>query len=139
MNSMYPMPCSMCQELKNRNEFVRCSTVKRGHKLYCKVCHASRMKTYDRSEVYVEKRKPWNRHHISEEYYIELLNKFDGQCWICQASQATVVDHDHNCCPQTYSCGACVRGMLCSSCNTALGLFKDNKDTLTNALNYLQL
>src|SRR4029077_2130187 len=31
------------------------------------------------------------------------------------------VDHDHNCCPGAHSCGKCIRGILCGTCNSALG------------------
>jgi hypothetical protein len=31
-----------------------------------------------------------------------------------------------------------VRGLLCSACNTALGLFKDNIRYLANAIVYLE-
>lgn len=44
-----------------------------------------------------------------------------GVCTLCRAaSEYLVVDHDHSCCP-TGSCGKCVRGVVCSPCNTRLG------------------
>ena len=37
-------------------------------------------------------------------------------------SQGFNIDHDHNCCGKGgLSCGKCIRGMLCTSCNTGLG------------------
>ena len=31
------------------------------------------------------------------------------------------IDHDHSCCPESRSCGQCIRGVICSGCNTMLG------------------
>ncbi len=31
-----------------------------------------------------------------------------------------------------------IRGLLCSNCNQALGKFKENLETLINAINYLK-
>ena len=57
---------------------------------------------------------------------------FDSQGRCCVLCGATVsgskgwqTDHDHSCCAGVKSCGRCVRGILCWSCNTGLGKFKD--------------
>lgn len=52
------------------------------------------------------------------------------------------VDHDHACCGFRPSqghrlCGKCVRGLLCRSCNTALGLVKDDPAVLLRLAEYL--
>ncbi len=50
------------------------------------------------------------------------------------------VDHDHECCPHdknSKKCGKCIRGLLCVSCNSGLGLFSDNVSYLNNAIIYL--
>lgn len=49
-----------------------------------------------------------------------------------------VVDHDHACCPLArYSCGKCVRGVICGNCNMALGLLRDSPAAARAAAGYL--
>ena len=80
----------------------------------------------------------FSRHKITKEHYEMLMSKYNGKCWICKESSAVAIDHDHNCCNDTRSsCGKCVRGVLCNNCNTAIGLFKDNKSYIVAALEYL--
>ena len=81
----------------------------------------------------------FKRHNITKEIYDSLLNKYDGKCWICKEIKASVIDHDHSCCTGVWSCGKCVRGVLCSNCNTAIGLLKDSKELLNEAKKYLNL
>lgn len=65
-----------------------------------------------------------------------------GRCSICgnvdPNGKALSVDHDHLCCPGTTSCGSCVRGLLCSLCNRAIGLMRDNPQYLRSAAEYLE-
>jgi hypothetical protein len=63
-----------------------------------------------------------------------------GVCAVpgCGAGGVLHIDHDHECCPGTYSCGECVRGLICGNCNTGLGLFGDDVARITGAADYLQ-
>lgn len=71
-----------------------------------------------------------------EEYNTLFLNQ-KGCCSICEVHQldltdprALAVDHNHT--------TGKVRGLLCSTCNKALGLFNDSIDLLMKATNYLK-
>ncbi|MGW7450843.1 endonuclease VII domain-containing protein [Streptomyces sp. NPDC054787] len=53
-----------------------------------------------------------------------------GTCLLCRTAPAEHVDHDH----QTGK----VRGVLCFSCNAALGQFKDRPDVIRRAAAYVE-
>lgn len=85
----------------------------------------------------------YTKYGISEKIFNELRKDQNYRCKVCkkhesEMNRAFAVDHDHSCCSSRQkSCGNCVRGLLCTNCNTALGHFKDSKDILENARNYL--
>lgn len=72
---------------------------------------------------------------ISQADYDALLSKQNYVCAICgnkETSKYKYLSVDH--CHYTKK----VRGLLCSHCNKGLGLFKDNTQTLQNAITYLE-
>ena len=75
------------------------------------------------------------RYQISVEKYQEMLANQNYVCAICKQKETTVikgqtislaVDHDHSCCPGRKSCGKCVRGLLCKSCNLLIARIENN-------------
>lgn len=68
---------------------------------------------------------------ITPEIYKEMLEKRGGVCDICKQASSIKLQIDH--CHLTKK----VRGLLCGSCNMALGLMKDDIIILSNAINYL--
>ncbi|MFA5387338.1 MAG: endonuclease domain-containing protein [Candidatus Paceibacterota bacterium] len=79
-----------------------------------------------------------SRYRLSVPQIIELDAK--TECDICGAprDEAFAIDHDHGCCPSYGSCGKCVRGVLCRSCNTLLGQ-AEKPGWLESATSYLHL
>lgn len=72
------------------------------------------------------------RYNISKDDYNDLLDNQNNRCPICGkelTDRNTHIDHNH----ETNS----VRGLLCSTCNTGLGKFKDSQDNLFKAMKYL--
>ena len=79
------------------------------------------------------------RYGITLDIYEKMVEERGGRCDICGKvpEKRLHVDHDHSCCPGRRSCGKCIRGLLCSRCNLALGGFDDSIELLQSALIYL--
>lgn len=67
----------------------------------------------------------------------QLIEMLAGGCEACGATEKLVVDHDHSCCPGKNSCGACVRGILCSPCNLAEGILNGDPARAIALTNYM--
>ena len=107
---------------------------------YCSVCKMIRDKQYredhpEKFKVYQNNCRRRKSYGISPEQYKNLWEIQNGKCGICfselKGDRTTHIDHNH-------STGN-VRGLLCHHCNTALGLFKEDWSTISNALNYLEI
>lgn len=70
-------------------------------------------------------------HNVESSVLLEWMTK--PSCALCGrrlytgrggGMAAFAVDHDHRCCAGGKSCGRCVRGLLCSTCNISLGHYE---------------
>lgn len=67
------------------------------------------------------------------ELYDELICRNPG----CNSTERLSLDHDHSCCNGQRSCGKCVRGWLCNTCNSALGLLGEDRNRISGLIDYL--
>ena len=122
--------CGACRELKFRTDFVKNRSSKSGYGSYCKVCHneishRNRERQHGSSRNYLIRL----RYGVDPAFVDAALEEQQGLCAICRQRRARHVDHDH--------AGGFVRGVLCFSCNGALGQFAENTERLHRALQYL--
>lgn len=133
--------CSRCSEIKPLSEFSNSKHSKDGKKAGCKACQ----KLYNDKWHIANKDKKadsnrwWmigNKYNLTKEQYLAMLTEQNSCCKICHTHQDEnthgylYVDHCHT--------TNIVRGLLCRSCNSMLGMAKDDIDILTNAIKYLK-
>lgn len=101
---------------------------------HCKVCARDDQVWYRRLAKY----------GLSYDDIIELFEEQEYACKLCRcellvdARYGFTVDHDHSCCPGEYTCGKCIRAILCSDCNKGLGFFKDSPDVMRAAADFIE-
>jgi hypothetical protein len=114
--------CTDCGQAKVLGEFYKDNRGALGVMARCKSCHKTK----------VAGNNTLKRTGVSPEKYAELLFLQGGVCAICKGEcyKKLSVDHDH----ETGE----VRGLLCHSCNTAVGLLLDDPQRLEAAAAYLR-
>lgn len=123
--------CARCKEIKSISDFGRNRANSSGLTTYCRPCHNAvmaeiKVKHHGSTRSYHLKR----RYGLSEEEVAALSKRHGDLCMVCLHRRPLHVDHDH-------ATGE-VRGMLCFSCNGALGQFKDDAAVMRQAVDYLE-
>jgi len=67
---------------------------------------------------------------LTREAFDAMVDAQGGRCRICGRNADLVVDHEHG--------SMLVRGLLCGTCNSALGLFGDDPVVIEAAARYLR-
>jgi len=135
--------CKICKKEKSLNEFyeTKRNGVAYGYHGKCKECYVKKQQeNYDPLKKRNENLK--RCYGITLNEYNEMLEKQNGKCAICGTTETKgrksgrgggadvfAVDHCHD--------TGDVRGLLCHSCNRAMGLLGDNTHILQKMIEYL--
>lgn len=140
--------CYKCNRLLSLENYHKSVSRKDGYHNKCKECcreysiqnreHRTKLA---RSRYTTDvSRKNWHRslkrmYGITHKEYEEMDINQHGKCLICgihkdNTGRRLYVDHCH----ETKK----IRGLLCSNCNTILGMSKDNIKVLKSAITYLE-
>ena len=134
--------CSDCKLEKSLNNFAK-ATGRHSHGKHniCKPCVTIRTKNWakenpEKNSIRARKCSLKKKYNMSLEEYDELLKSQNRICKICKGSKNRndkflCVDHDH-------ATGK-IRGLLCHDCNLLIGIAKENKSILENAIEYLTI
>ena len=127
--------CTNCKDMKDLNRFYFRINKKTETKYY----QASCMECQNLYDYKTDKNHKLKKAYgITLDDYNKLLSKQKNKCSICEIdnngkyrnkTRAFAVDHCH--------ITNKIRGLLCSDCNVALGLLKDNTIYLQSAIKYL--
>jgi hypothetical protein len=112
--------CRDCDETKSLAEWHTNRASRDGYAAYCIPCTAKRGR-----ESYFRR-----KYGLSQEELSDRLAQQKGVCCICLNRAAVHVDHDH--------VTGTVRGVLCFTCNAALGQFQDDPEIIRRAADYLE-
>lgn len=74
------------------------------------------------------------KHDMDFNIIIPLLDK---GCQVCGTKKQLSLDHNHEICSSKKVCEKCFRGILCMSCNTALGSLKNDRERLESMIKYI--
>jgi hypothetical protein len=130
--------CCHCRQMKDKDQFSRHTCRPDGLRDYCKDCHKIARKDWEKKNP--DKVRMYARRKARRKYYMstygltveerETLFEENGQrCEVCEGTESLVIDHCHK--------TGKVRGVLCGSCNLALGFLKDKPSLAFKAGLYL--
>ena len=136
--------CSTCRQDLPHSEFQRNAVKPDGLQNNCKVCKKAATqkwaaKNAEHVAAHARSKHLNNTYGISPEEYAKRLAAQNGLCAICRQPESSThwkgkrmmlhIDHDH-------ATGE-VRGLLCHSCNTGIGLLQESPALLLAAHAYL--
>lgn len=130
--------CRKCGEAKPASFFHKHSKTKDKLSPYCKSCANARASQHYKSNPF----RRWcfnvkRLYGITAIQYFMILDQQGGKCAVCGGDEIDSKRNDRMPVDHCHETGR-VRGILCTSCNRAIGLMKDNAAIMRKAATYLE-
>jgi len=134
--------CKVCKVEKELEKFAKNKICKLGVEHTCRTCATQRGILWERTNIEARKNAYMKyTYGITAVQYNSMRDAQGNICDICKKPETVihkkynkvkdlVVDHNHS--------NGAVRGLLCTRCNTAIGLFKEDIESLESAILYLR-
>jgi hypothetical protein len=139
-NSSTHKVCPKCGVKKERSEYHKDKNRNDGLAGFCKECLVAKNKKWrennpDKVKEHMSSRIWYKRkinYGLTKEQFFEIMKIQEEKCAICGTGidERCHVDHCHN--------TNVIRGLLCNTCNTGIGMLQDNPDILEAAAIYLR-
>ena len=136
--------CVKCGQTKPLDSFPKHKECRDGRRGTCKECRREYCRNWYSANRGRQRASDLKyKYGMTTDEYAAKLREQGGGCAVCgktpeENGKDLAVDHDHSCCPGERSCGKCVRGLLCDTCNRGVGHFKDSTELLLAAVAYLR-
>jgi hypothetical protein len=141
--------CCRCSVEKPLDDFHKETKGSSGRQGKCKSCNTISRREYSSRSPDSNWKMNIRRMGLTPEEYNEIHTAQGGVCASCGGLEKSVdkrtgrirrlaVDHDHSCCPDRTACKKCIRGLLCQSCNQALGILNDDLGRIASLARYLE-
>lgn len=132
--------CADCKMAQSVDNFKLLKHTNRRYS-YCTACSYERERKRWRSLPQKEQRAKWlkSKFDLTWDEYISMYAAQNKTCAICLIPISIVSkgrNHTTACVDHCHSSGK-IRGLLCNHCNRALGLLKDNLETIKRMEKYL--
>ena len=124
--------CRVCGEEKPISEFSPMKSGRFGVRAFCRDCRPADKKTWRKDTSRAREFHLQKTHDLSLSEYSAMLETQGGKCAICGCTSAKFLCVDH--CHKSGS----VRRLLCSKCNSGIGMFRDDPSLLRKAAEYLE-
>jgi Recombination endonuclease VII len=138
--------CVRCQINKTLDQFKSRKKTKDGLHYYCTPCNREVANTFTATHREERNKRSRENYNSNNEYRGKIMRKFnisldqfneimkETTCAICHkkciSGRRLSIDHSHK--------TGKIRGLLCTKCNTAIGLLNDNASLFELAIEYLK-